>query len=89
MFGILVRNSAGDVLIDEEHPLPRLIHVGTSPNPGWNSFGPTSNPVLVLLHSSSQRAFVRWLTVDGSGRFNGVDIERSGDPVTVYVYELG
>jgi len=101
-FGIEIKNSQGQILIDGEHPLPKLHAQGrirTSYedvrwNYGYLSFNPTSNPVFVTVaideEATTSGAIIEIIVErNSSNQFYRTRIETTADIYTfVWVYVL-
>ena len=92
-FGLIIRNSIGDVLIDGERRHPLLYAEGElSPPDNVFPFPPTENPVFPTWRVIEGECLLVGLTRDDNGRYNGVRfvLYPPGGPYTIYVwvYEL-
>lgn len=74
-FGILIRNSNGDILIDGEHVHP-ILHATitrqvTSQGEFVESFPPTTRPVIVVTHPIGGSTRIFSIRRDSQGRYIG------------------
>lgn len=101
-YGLEMRNKWGMIIIDDEHPLPKLYHTGTMElsNLGQDPLGfdirynilsipPTSKPIF----ATTSGGYVRYIELrrNAQGQFTGIYVagdRRYNPTITVWVYEL-